>query len=99
MTTSCVPFIQENELLRSVNQAPTPDDCIQLPDASLVLKDSFEKYLTNQLDVWRLNVVHDKLWRVGLPGKVQPLHHQLVLQREIVVTERVDLHLVWYVRF
>ena len=92
-----VPFTKDDELLKQPEHAPIVYDCVRFPDDFLLERRDLEKYLTTQLSVSRLNAIHHWLWRAGLPGRVQPLHHQQVLQRTIVVTERVDLHLVWYV--
>jgi hypothetical protein len=35
------------------------------------------------------------LWIAGRPTPPRPLHYQLLLRREIFVTERMDMHLVW----
>ena len=90
-----VPYAEANELLSHADHSPTSGNCIQLPDDLLVQRGDLEDYLTGQLSVGRLNAIHDWLWRAGLPGRVQPLHHQRVLRRHILVTERIDLHLVW----
>lgn len=96
-TPAQVPFTKENELLSHANHLAGFDHCIPLPDGRLVQRRGLEDYLASQLSVRRLNTIHNWLWRAGLPGRVQPLHHQKVLRRDIVVTERIDLHLVWYV--
>jgi hypothetical protein len=52
-------------------------------------------FLEVELNVERLNDVHDWLWLVGLPSSARPLHYQVVKRRDIVVTEQLDLHLLW----
>lgn len=52
-------------------------------------------FLEHDLDVERLNRVHRWLWIVGLPTSPRPLHYQTLKKREIVVSEQMDLHLVW----
>lgn len=52
-------------------------------------------FLDTELNVRRLNEIHSWLWLVGLPSAPRPLHYQVVKEREIVVTEQLDLHLVW----
>ncbi|KAG9186232.1 hypothetical protein G6011_02788 [Alternaria panax] len=52
-------------------------------------------FLDVELNIRRLNDVHEWLWLVGLPTAPRPLHYQVVKKREIVVTEQLDLHLVW----
>lgn len=48
-----------------------------------------------ELDLSRLTAVHDYLWLAGRPMPPRPLHQQLLLKRQIAVTEKLDLHLVW----
>ncbi|KJZ71093.1 hypothetical protein HIM_09512 [Hirsutella minnesotensis 3608] len=48
-----------------------------------------------ELDLERLTIIHDWLWVAGLPLPPRALHNQLLLGREILVTERMDMHLVW----
>jgi hypothetical protein len=55
----------------------------------------FGAFLETELNVHRLNLVHRWLWLVGLPSAPRPLHYQIVKKRDIVVTEQLDLHLVW----
>ncbi|KAH6989560.1 hypothetical protein BKA56DRAFT_611817 [Ilyonectria sp. MPI-CAGE-AT-0026] len=49
----------------------------------------------NELDLHRLTSIHGLLWLAGRPMPPRPLHHQLLLSRDILVTERMDMHLVW----
>ncbi|RMZ85743.1 hypothetical protein DV737_g410, partial [Chaetothyriales sp. CBS 132003] len=58
-------------------------------------KPSDEDFLLSEFSVKRLNDVFEYLFLAGLPVPPRPLHHQLVLQREIVITEKMDMHLVW----
>ncbi|KXJ84914.1 hypothetical protein Micbo1qcDRAFT_225618 [Microdochium bolleyi] len=51
--------------------------------------------LEKELNLRRLTAVHGWLWVAGRPAPPRPLHHQLLLSREILVTERMDMHLVW----
>jgi len=43
-----------------------------------------------------LESMHKQLWYTGRKGNVSPLHHQKVIRREIILTERARLHLVWF---
>lgn len=43
-----------------------------------------------------LERMHHRLWYAGRKGNISPLHHQKVIHREIILTERPKLHLVWY---
>lgn len=51
-------------------------------------------YLWRELGVSRLNKIHDWLWAVSQLMPPRALHHQKLLDREIVVTEQMDMHLV-----
>ncbi|KAF2113922.1 hypothetical protein BDV96DRAFT_104708 [Lophiotrema nucula] len=52
-------------------------------------------FLESEFDLARLNRVHKWLWLAGLPSSPRPLHYQRVKQREIVIAEQLDLHLIW----
>lgn len=52
-------------------------------------------FLEREFLVPRLNAVHKHFWLVGRPMPPRPLHAQLTLRRDIIVTENMDLHLVW----
>lgn len=61
----------------------------------LLVKDNENGFLVGELSVPKLDSLYDHLWLAGLPVPPRPLHYQLVLQREIVVCEKMDVHLVW----
>ena len=42
-----------------------------------------------------LESIHKQLWYAGRKGNVSQLHHQKVIRRDIILTERARLHLVW----
>jgi hypothetical protein len=42
-----------------------------------------------------LDSIHKQLWYAGRKGNVSQLHHQKVIRRDIILTERARLHLVW----
>jgi hypothetical protein len=51
--------------------------------------------LTSELSPTRIHQRMRYLWLAGRPVPPRPLHHQLLLGRDIFVSERIDLHLVW----
>lgn len=51
--------------------------------------------IDKELDLRRLTRIHGWLWAVGLPMPPHSLHYQLLLRREILVVEQMDMHLVW----
>lgn len=54
-----------------------------------------EQWFAIQLRVDRLNSIHDWFFIIGLPRPPRPLHRQLLMFRDIVITEEPELHLVW----
>ncbi|KAM7213758.1 hypothetical protein V8F06_010892, partial [Rhypophila decipiens] len=50
---------------------------------------------TSELSPSRIHQRIRYLWLAGRPVPPRPLHHQLLLGRDIFVSERIDLHLVW----
>ncbi|PSS12940.1 hypothetical protein M430DRAFT_36153 [Amorphotheca resinae ATCC 22711] len=59
-------------------------------------KDEQDAYYTKELRTERLDEIQTYLWLAGLPGCARALHRQLLLGREILITEDVNEHLVWY---
>ena len=60
-----------------------------------VWHEGLREYLEWELDVSRLNDVHKWLWLAGRPMCARPLYKQKLLDREILVTEQIDIHLLW----
>ena len=53
-------------------------------------------FVRSELDVSRLDEMIDRgLWLAGRVGNIRPLHRQRILGRRIIVTEQMDLHLLW----
>lgn len=63
-------------------------------DLSFV-KSNERDFLVSELSVDGLNSIYQHLWLAGLPMPPRPLHYQMVLQREVIICERMDMHLVW----
>ena len=51
--------------------------------------------IKKELDLNRLHSISKRMWIVGLPTPPRSLHHQLLLSRDIFLTEQMDMHLVW----
>ncbi|KAF2274039.1 uncharacterized protein EI97DRAFT_495528 [Westerdykella ornata] len=60
-----------------------------------LVSSNVNSFLQCEFDVSRLNRVHKWLWLCGLPNSPRPLHYQRIKKRDIVITEQIDLHLVW----
>lgn len=57
--------------------------------------DDIIDYLKIDLDLSRLDKIHNCLWLAGRPHTARPLHRQLMMAREVIITEQFGLHLVW----
>lgn len=53
------------------------------------------EFLEKELLVKRLNAIQQHLWVCGRPMPARPLHTQVLLSRNITITENMELHLVW----
>jgi hypothetical protein len=56
---------------------------------------SLRDYFEWELDVSRLNEIHEYLWLAARRTAPRPLHRQIMLGREVIITEQADLHLLW----
>ena len=57
--------------------------------------DDISGFLQRDLSVRRLNDIQEFLWLAGRPMPPRPLSYQTSVSCEIIVDERVDMHLVW----
>src|ERR1700761_4485169 len=84
-------FPRELELVCSI---PNID---HIPNTTIPITDSLlTKYLASELVTHDLDSIRDHLWFAGLPRVTVPLkhlHHHRVLGRNIVLTEKIELHL------
>ena len=64
-------------------------------DTTLIPEDDIPKFLNYDLDVARLNYIHERLWLAGRAMNYKPLHRQKMMNRQIIITEQTDLHLTW----
>lgn len=78
------PFARNNQLCTSQN--------------AIVMDASKRRSEREQLQAFLqhddLVAMHKWLWYAGRKGNISPLHHQKVIRREIILTERAQLHLV-----
>ncbi|KAK4171464.1 hypothetical protein QBC36DRAFT_366363 [Triangularia setosa] len=52
-------------------------------------------WIEEELNPTRLHKIINYLWLAGRPVPPRPLHYQVMLGREIVISEPIDMHLVW----
>ena len=75
----------------------TPPTVVILPGSRAVPVSDFRKIIDRELDVTRLDIIFEYLWRAALPGVgdgTQSLHEHLHGGRTPQSVERYDLHLV-----
>jgi succinate dehydrogenase/fumarate reductase cytochrome b subunit len=53
-------------------------------------------FLKQDLDVSRLNAIHDHMWACGRPLNARALNRQRMMNRQIVITDQADLHLLYH---
>ncbi|ETS77439.1 hypothetical protein PFICI_11313 [Pestalotiopsis fici W106-1] len=94
------PF--KTRLLEAAKTDADHDDLEVLLPASLRIRDEITiprleetRWIKKELDLTRLNQMFGYLWLAGRPMPPRPLHYQLLLGRDIMITEQMDLHLVW----
>ncbi|KAI9766102.1 MAG: hypothetical protein M1840_006809 [Geoglossum simile] len=90
MSTLDPPFRRDASLVSWENNLIVPGDPLLIPGQTR------RQWIQNELDVQKLNRVHRHLWLAGRVGSIRQLHAQRMLDRRIVVTERADMHLVWF---
>ncbi|PTB72045.1 hypothetical protein M440DRAFT_22671 [Trichoderma longibrachiatum ATCC 18648] len=88
--TSKEGILKEEPLIPGIYQRDKKVVRIDKSDPS-----SVQTYMKDDLDVSRLNEIHKHLWLAGLPQVSRALHNQVRVGRQVHITERADLHLVW----
>ena len=81
------------------DQASTFDDLLpasyRTPEEDVAPPTLNAFFLRKELEVDRLNSIHDWLWLVGRPRPPRPLYYQRAVGRNIVLHEQADVHCVW----
>lgn len=84
------PFDERHEALPGLRHTLPDHPTIPLSDGAAVAAS-----LARELGTERLGRLYWMLFLVSNRENISPLHHQLIKRRQIVLTERPDLHLVW----
>ncbi|PQE08903.1 subtilisin-like serine protease protein [Rutstroemia sp. NJR-2017a BBW] len=92
------PFTKEHELQ---NGLCSPGGAQQLPGyPQILLQDTTEliTFISKDLRTPILEKLSPRLWWMSTQSSahIGPLHHQAVKQRNIIISENPELHLVWY---
>jgi uncharacterized membrane protein len=75
----------------------TPNDREVIPGNPIIPPNTtLSAYLTKELSVDRLNDIDLDLWWAGRPGNIHTLHAQKMMKRDITISEKIELHLVWF---
>jgi hypothetical protein len=85
-----LPFDERHEALRGLRDTLPDQPTISLGDEAAVAT-----FLVREIGTERLGRIYWMLFLVARRQNISPLHHQLVKGRQVVLTERADLHLVW----
>ncbi|KAF4156916.1 hypothetical protein CNMCM6069_006212 [Aspergillus lentulus] len=59
-----------------------------------LVQDDMQTFLSTDLDLSRVNIIHNLLWMAGRPMNARPLQRQKMMGFELIPTERADLHLL-----
>ncbi|KAF2465704.1 uncharacterized protein BDR25DRAFT_82406 [Lindgomyces ingoldianus] len=59
-----------------------------------LVEDDICKFLQRELDLKRLNKIHDLLWMAGRPMRARPLHRYKMMGFDVLYTQQMDLHLL-----
>lgn len=85
------PFAAEYQLVTALGDAVPGQPILSLNDEAAVVS-----FLVKEISTERLERMYGMLFLVSNYNNISPLHHQLVKGRQILITERADLHLVWH---
>jgi hypothetical protein len=61
---------------------------------SFLVEDDIKSFLERDLDLSRLNRIHDLLWMAGRPMRARPLHRYKMMGFEVLHTQQTGLHLL-----
>jgi hypothetical protein len=94
------PFSKANQLVEDLEPSTKAPQMTTLPgQPSIALNDSthVRRFLENEFCSQDLETMAPRLWIMATfsSANINPLHHQRVKGREIIVTEKSRLHLVW----
>ena len=68
---------------------------VEKPDTLLVPRQQIDDFVDQEFNVRRLDEISSLFWIAGRPMPPRPLHRQLMMGRDVVLCEQLDMHLVW----
>ncbi|KAK3946625.1 hypothetical protein QBC32DRAFT_272030 [Pseudoneurospora amorphoporcata] len=66
-----------------------------IDDLESLYKGPSPSFIAREFDLSRLHSIRHLLWLAGRPVPPRPLHQQVLMNREPIVTEQLEQHLVW----
>ncbi|KAK3338982.1 hypothetical protein B0H65DRAFT_551734 [Neurospora tetraspora] len=66
-----------------------------IDDLESLYKGPSPSFIAREFDLSRLHSIRHLLWLAGRPVPPHPLHQQVLMNREPIVTKKLDQHLVW----
>lgn len=88
------PDSTSTSLYKSISYIPPV--AIRAGPTLALTKFNLATFYSSELQTPRLNTIASYLWLAGLPSCARALHRQVLLCREIVITEDPNEHLVWH---
>ncbi|KAF2803834.1 uncharacterized protein BDZ99DRAFT_163959 [Mytilinidion resinicola] len=97
-TTVIPPFSPTTSAIRTGNPAHSTLPAVYHGDQDNLVRlgNNHTDFVRLDLDVSRLNKIHKYLWLAGRPTCARALHRQKMIERQIIIVEQADLHLVWH---
>lgn len=87
---------RETELVRLDDDTDTVPSLPGFPMTPLSDAFAVNQRLKADLSTERLRRIYRILFFASRPENISPMHHQAIKGREVCITERPDLHLLWY---
>lgn len=87
-----VPFLSQQSIPSHSDDIPGT-----IPGTTIPLdKEEVHDFLSAELSCEKLSSIHGYLWMCGRRFNTHPLHWQIMMSRNIYITEDPSLHLVWF---
>jgi hypothetical protein len=95
LPASSFPLPFKNGIKTPPDVSPVPAIYFDIKYRCFKTSENLSAFLVQDLVVSRLTDVESYLWLAGRRMAARPLHRQLMMNRDVVVTEQTDLHLCW----
>ncbi|KAH7064151.1 hypothetical protein BKA63DRAFT_179546 [Paraphoma chrysanthemicola] len=82
------------EALDPYESLPTTSSPLIISDNLAITEDTLPSFLRRDLDLSRLNCIHNHLWIAGRPMLARPLHRYRLVDYQFLGVEQMDLHLL-----